>query len=238
MAAQAKILVVDDEPHVVRLVQANLQASGYKTLAAADGYAALKVVQEENPDLVILDVMMPGLDGYETCRRIREYSAVPIIMLTARGAQVDRIAGLDVGADDYMTKPFAVGELLARVRAVLRRSQAPAEVRSRPVFQSGGLQIDFARRAVTAHGKRIDLSPTEYRLLSTLARNADRVILHEDLLREVWGPEYRDEKENLRVYIHYLRQKIEKDPSNPRLILTHAGAGYLLATFPPGEDSS
>jgi len=232
MNQKPTVLIVDDEPHVVRLVQANLQASGYSVLAASDGRSALDLLAERDPDLVILDVMMAGLDGYEVCRRVREYSDVPIIMLTARGAEVDRLAGFDVGADDYLVKPFAVSELLARVRAVLRRTKYPGEVRNRPLFQAGGLEIDFARRAVTVRGQPVDLSVTEYRLLTTLARNPNRVLLHEELLREVWGPEYHDEKEYLRVYIRYLRQKIEEDPSNPRLILTHPGAGYSLAVSP------
>ena len=232
MGEKATILVVDDEPHVVRLVQANLEASGYRVLVAGDGRTALHVVEQQNPDLVLLDIMMAGLDGYEVCRRLREYSDVPVIMLTARGAEVDRIAGFDVGADDYLTKPFAVGELLARVRAVLRRCKYPNEVRSRPRFRSGPLEIDFAQHKVTVGGRVVGLSPTEYRLLSALARNAGCVVLHEDLLRQVWGPEYRDEKEYLRVYVRYLRQKIETDPAHPQLILTHPGAGYILALLP------
>ena len=235
MPPKATILVVDDEPHVVRLVQANLQASGYQVLTAADGRAALQIVEEKVPDLVLLDLMMPGLDGYEVCRRIRDYSDVPIIMLTARGAEVDRIAGLDAGADDYLTKPFSVGELLARVRAVLRRSRCPEELRNRPPFRSGPLAIDFGRHQVTVAGRPVELSATEYRLLAALARNPDRVMLHEELLREVWGPEYRDEKEYLRVYIRYLRQKIEADPSHPQLILTQQGAGYRLAALPVAD---
>ncbi|HOQ97717.1 MAG TPA: response regulator transcription factor [Anaerolineae bacterium] len=233
MPAKATILVVDDEPHVVRLVQANLQASGYQVLTAGDGRTALAIVDEQRPDLVLLDLMMPGLDGYEVCRRIREHSDVPIIMLTARGAEVDKIAGLDAGADDYLTKPFGVGELLARVRAVLRRCRHPEEVRNQPPFRSGDLTIDFARHEVTVAGQRVALSATEYRLLAALARHADRVMLHEELLREVWGPEYRDEREYLRVYVRYLRQKLEADPANPRLILTQQGAGYRLAALPP-----
>jgi two-component system KDP operon response regulator KdpE len=233
MSAKATILVVDDEPHVVRLVQANLQASGYRVLTAGEGRAALETVEEQSPDLVLLDLMMPGLDGYEVCRRIREHSDVPIIMLTARGAEVDKIAGLDAGADDYLTKPFGAGELLARVRAVLRRSRGADAVRNAPPFQSGDLRIDFGRHEVTVGGRPVELSATEYRLLATLARNADRVMLHEELLREVWGPEYRDEVQYLRVYIRYLRKKLEADPSRPRLILTQQGAGYRLATLPP-----
>lgn len=235
MPPKATILVVDDEPHVVRLVQANLQASGYQVLAATDGRVALQAVEDKLPDLVILDLMMPGLDGYEVCRRIREYSDVPIIVLTARGAEIDKITCLDAGADDYLTKPFSVGELLARVRAVLRRSRSPEEIRNRPPFRSGNLTIDFGRRQVTVGGRPVELSPTEYRLLAALARNADRVMLHEELLREVWGPEYRDEKEYLRVYIRYLRQKLEADPSHPQLILTQQGAGYRLAALPVAD---
>ncbi len=233
MAAKATILVVDDEPHVVRLVQANLQASGYEVLVAGDGRAALDAVAAQQPDLVLLDLMMPGLDGYEVCRRIREYSDVPVIMLTARGAEIDKIAGLDAGADDYLTKPFGVGELLARVRAALRRSRGPGEVRNPPPFASGALRVDFGRRQVTVAGRPVELSATEYRLLATLARNAGRVMLHEELLREVWGPEYKGEVQYLRVYVRYLRKKLEADPAHPRLILTHQGAGYSLTLLPP-----
>ncbi len=164
MARKATILVVDDEPHVVRLVKANLEPSGYKILTATDGEQALQVVQDESPDLVILDIMLPKMDGYEVCRRIREFSPVPVIMLTARSTEVDLVHGFDVGADDYVTKPFAANELLVRVRAVLRRSKWPEEVLSRHGFKAGPIEIDFAGHKVTVDGQPVKLSPTEYRL--------------------------------------------------------------------------
>jgi DNA-binding response OmpR family regulator len=224
----AKILVVDDEPHMVKLVQANLQAAGYEVVSAMDGNEALQAAESEMPDLIILDIMLPGVDGYEVCRRIREYSAVPILMLTARGSEVDLVQGFDVGADDYLVKPFSVNELLVRVRAVLKRSKYVHEIIQHPPLTVGDLNIDFAKRQVTKGGEEVRLSPTEFRLLTHLAVNANRVIIHEDLLRATWGPEYRTEKEYLRVYVHYLRQKLEDDPSNPTRIVTHPGAGYML----------
>jgi DNA-binding response OmpR family regulator len=234
MARKATILVVDDEPHVVRLVIANLEPSGYKILTATDGQQALQVVQDESPDLVILDIMLPKMDGYEVCRRIREFSPVPVVMLTARSAEVDLVHGFDVGADDYMTKPFAANELLVRVRAVLRRSKWPEEVLSRHGFKAGPIEIDFAGHKVTVNGQPVKLSPTEYRLLAYMASNAGRVIFHRELLRAVWGPEYGDESEYLRVYVRYLRQKLEPDPANPRYLLTQPGAGYVF--YQPEED--
>jgi two-component system KDP operon response regulator KdpE len=224
----AKILVVDDEPHVVRLVEANLRAAGYEVVSAADGRTALAMAERELPDLIILDIMLPSLDGYEVCRRIREYSAVPILMLTARSSEIDLVRGFDVGADDYLVKPFSVNELLVRVRAVLKRSKFLQEIIQHPPLIVGDLAIDFARRRVTVRGTEIKLSPTEYNLLTKLALNADRVILHQDLLHDIWGPEYRTETEYLRVYIHYLRQKIESDPANPKRIITHPGVGYMF----------
>lgn len=226
--AKAKVLVVDDEPRVVQLVRANLGVEGYEVLVAEDGAQALSMAQSEAPDLVILDLMLPKLDGYEVARRIREFSSVPIIMLTARSGEVDIVRGFDAGADDYLTKPFSVNELMVRVRAVLRRSKFPEEIVARQSFQAGDLVIDFAQQRVTVHQQEVALTPLEYRLLTFLASNAGRVVLHEDILRHVWGPEYRDEIEYVRVYIRYLRQKIEKDPSHPEYIITRPGAGYML----------
>lgn len=234
MAKRATILVVDDEPHVVRLLKANLESSGYKVLTASDGEQGLRLVESELPDLVILDIMLPKMDGYEVCRRIRDFSPVPIIMLTARSAEVDLVHGFEAGADDYLTKPFAVSELLMRVRAVLRRSKWPEEMLARQGFRAGPIEIDFAQHRVSLDGEAVKLSPTEYRLLAHLAANAGRVILHRELLRAVWGPEYRDESEYLRVYMRYLRQKLEADPSSPRYLLTQPGAGYMF--FQPDED--
>jgi two-component system KDP operon response regulator KdpE len=234
VAKRATILVVDDEPHVAKLVKANLQPSGYKVLIASDGEEALQMVQTESPDLVILDIMLPKMDGYEVCRHIREFSPVPVIMLTARSAEVDLVHGFEVGADDYLTKPFGVNELLMRVRAVLRRSRWPEQVLSRQLFKAGPIEIDFAQHKVTVDGQPVKLSPTEYRLLAYLASNAGRVLVHRELLRAVWGPEYGEESEYLRVYIRYLRQKLEPDPANPRYLLTQPGVGYMF--YQPEED--
>lgn len=232
-----KILVVDDEPRVVRLVTEVLKAVGYQVVAAGDGKMCLEMLALEQPALVLLDILLPGnLDGYEVCRRIREFSDVPVIMLTAKAQDAEVLRGFDVGADDYLTKPFNAKELVARVRAVLRRAQRPDE-KVTASFRCGDLEINFARRTVEARGKRVSLTPTEYELLRQLALHANRVVLHEDLLTQVWGPEYRDEIDYLRAYIRYLRRKLEADPANPRYILTSPGAGYMLAC-PPHEEAT
>jgi two-component system KDP operon response regulator KdpE len=235
MARKATILVVDDEPHVLKLVRANLESSGYKVLTAADGVEAVNLVEQEMPELVILDLMLPKMDGYAACRRIREFSTVPVIMLTARSAQVDLVHGFEVGADDYLTKPFSVTELLMRVQAVLRRSRWPEEILTRQQFQAGPIEIDFAQHRVMTGGEQVKLTPTEYRLLSYLASNANRVVTHRELLRAVWGPEYGEETEYLRVYMRYLRQKLEPEPSDPKYLLTQPGAGYML--YQPEQDA-
>lgn len=223
-----RILVVDDEPRLVRLVRANLERLGYQVSTAGNGKQAIEAVEAEDPDLVVLDVMMPNMDGYEATRRIREFSQVPIVMLTAKTEQSDKLKGFDLGVDDYITKPFSPEELIARIRAVLKRSQTQPEPRTRPIFTAGDLVVDFTRRRVTVRSEEVRLSPTEYRLLSALANNADRVMVHEELLQQVWGPEYRDETEYLWVYIRYLRQKLEADPAHPRLIVSEPGVGYML----------
>ena len=228
MSRKAVILVVDDEPHVRKLLKANLESSGYAVLTAADGQQAVEMAEQELPDLIILDLMLPKLDGYAVCKRIREFSAVPIIMLTARSAEVDLVHGFDVGADDYLTKPFAINELLVRVRAVLRRSKWPEQVMTRQRFVAGPIEIDFAQHRLTVAGQPVKLTPTEYRLLTYMVSNANRVLMHRELLRAVWGPEYGDETEYLRVYVRYLRQKLEPDPSHPQYILTQPGAGYMF----------
>ncbi len=231
-----KILIVDDEPRVVRLVSEVLKAVGYQVIAAASGESAIEMIALEQPDLVLLDILLPrGPDGYEVCRRIREFSEVPVIMLTAKAQETDMLQGFDVGADDYLTKPFSAKELVARVQAVLRRAQRPEEMITTP-FTCGELEINFARRTVKVRGEQVSLTPTEYTLLRELALNANRVMLHQDLLTEVWGPEYRDDIDYLRAYIRYLRRKLEADPSNPRYILTSPGAGYMLACPDGGGD--
>ncbi len=224
-----KILAVDDEPRVVRLVTEVLSAMGYQVIAAGRGDTALEMVALEQPDLVLLDIRLPGdMDGYEICRRIREFSDVAVIMLTAKAQERDILKGFDVGADDYLTKPFNAKELVARVRAVLRRTQRHEE-RVEAAFTCGDMEINFARRAVTMAGQEVSLTRTEYALLRHLALNANCVMLHQDLLTEVWGPEYRDDLDYLRAYIHYLRRKLEPDPSNPQYILTSSGVGYILS---------
>jgi two-component system KDP operon response regulator KdpE len=230
-----KILVVDDEPRVVRLVSEVLEAVGYEVIAAASGEPAIDMVALEQPDLVLLDILLPhGLDGYEICRRIREFSSVPVIMLTAKAQEADMLQGFGVGADDYLTKPFSAKELVARVRAVLRRAQRPEEMVT-AILTCGALEINFARRTVKIRGEDVSLTRTEYALLRQLALNADRVMLHQDLLTEIWGQEYRDDIDYLRAYIRYLRRKLEDDPSNPRYILTSPGVGYMLTC--PEEDT-
>lgn len=220
-----RVLVVDDEPETVKYVGANLRARGYDVLTAADGRAALKVFDESVVDLIILDIMMPGPDGFEVCQAIRQQSDVPIIMLSARGQEKDVVSALDLGADDYLTKPFGVQEMLARVRAALRRS-ARTGVTLRPPVTAGELKIDFAARLVTVQDREVRLTPTEYELLAQLAINAGRVLTHRALLQAVWGPEYGDETEYVWAYVRRLRRKIEPDPSNPEYILTEPGVGY------------
>lgn len=224
----AKILVVDDEPHLLKLLRSNLEAAHYKVISAMDGNTAISMLEKEGADLVILDIMMPGMDGYEVLQKIREFSVVPVIMLTAKDQEVDVVRGLKYGADDYVRKPFSVHEFLARVEAVLRRGSAGDDVMTRAPFTSGTFVMDFQQRRVTVRGKEVKLGPTEWKLLSQLVANAGRVMLHADLLRKVWGPEYGGETEYLRVYINYLRNKIEEDPAKPKFILTEHGVGYLF----------
>ena len=230
-----KILVVDDQPRLVRLVREVLQAVGYEVVAAGTGETAIDMAAVEQPDLVLLDILLPqGPDGYEVCRRIREFSDVPVIMLTAKAQEADMLHGFDVGADDYLTKPFSAKELIARVGAVLRRSKRPEETMT-TVFHCGDIEIDFTRHSVTVSGLGpVALTRTEYALLRHLALNPNCIILHQDLLTAVWGPEYRDDVDYLRAYVRYLRRKLEADPANPKYIVTVAGMGYMLAC-PEGE---
>src|ERR687886_3057049 len=224
----AKSLVVADEPHLLKLVRSNLEAAHYKVITAMDGASALAILGEEGADLVILDIMMPVMDGFEVLQKIREFSVVPVVMLTAKDQEVDIVRGLKLGADDYVRKPFSVHELLARVEAVLRRGAPSDDVMTRPPFVAGDFEMDFQQRRVTVRGKEVKLGPTEWKLLSQLVTNAGRVMLHSDLLRKVWGPEYGGETEYLRVYISYLRNKIEQDPAHPKYILTEHGVGYVF----------
>ena len=233
MAAKKTILVVDDEPRYVRLIEVNLMSEGYAIVTAANGQLAVEAAAAHQPDLVLLDVMMPVMDGFTACERIREFSNVPVIMVTAKGEERDRVRGLDAEADDYIIKPFSAQELLARVRAVLRRAERQTtEAFHEPVFRHHELEIDLARAQVTVGGKEVSLTATEYRVLQTLAGAVGRVLTPEELLTGVWGAEYRDDKEILWVCLSRLRQKIEPDPKNPIHILTRQGIGYLM---PPAE---
>ncbi len=231
---KTRVMVVDDEPETTKYVAANLRARGYEVITAHDGREALKLFAETPVDLIILDIMMPGPDGFEVCRAIRQQSDVPIIMLSARGQERDIVRALNLGADDYLTKPFGVEEMLARVQAVLRRASRTSYA-PRPPLRAGDLEIDFGERRVTVRGQEVDLTPTEYDLLAHLALNAGRVLTHRTLLQSVWGPEYGDETEYLWVYIRRLRQKIEPDPQRPRYILTKPGVGYTFVI--PDETS-
>lgn len=222
------ILVVDDEPRVVRLIMQVLRAMGYRVLETSNGAAALEMTALERPDLILLDIMLrDGPDGYAVCRQLREFSDVPVIMLTAKARDADILAGFDAGADDYLTKPFNSRELVARVRAVLRRAGRREEIVT-ATRRCGDLEMDFAQYGVHVRGARVTLTRTEFALLRELMLNANRVVLHQDLLTKVWGPEYRDDLDYLRAYVRYLRRKIERDPAQPQYILTSPGIGYML----------
>ena len=227
----ARILVVDDEPRYVRLMEANLKTEGYDVLMAYDGEGGIEQVVTHSPDLVLLDIMMPGMDGFATCKRIREFSNVPIIVVTAKGDERDRVRGLDLGADDYIVKPFSATELLARVRAVLRRAARSTDGYQQENIYHDNLRLELARAEVYLDNKVIYLSATEYRILLQLARNIGKVISAEQLLRDVWGEEYMKDKEILWVSISRLRQKLEYDPHQPRHIVTRSGIGYTMPTI-------
>jgi two-component system, OmpR family, KDP operon response regulator KdpE len=221
----ARVLVIDDEPQIQRAIRTALAGHGYGVIGAETGEEGLTLFAERRPDIVLLDLMLPGIDGLEVCRRIREVSSTPIIVLSARGEERDKVAALDLGADDYLTKPFGVEELLARIRVALRHAAGAA---LEPVVVIGGLTVDLGRRLVTRDGAEIHLTPTEYDVLKYLAQHADRVITHRTLLSAVWGAEYSDQTPMLRVFIKQLRRKVEADPADPRLIVTEPGIGYRL----------
>ena len=220
-----RVLVVDDEPAIRRYLTVLLSAHGYTIFEAGSGQSAMSAVLTDRPDLVILDLGLPDLDGVEVTRLLREWTRMPIIILSVRGQEADKIAALDAGADDYLTKPFGTGELLARMRVALRRAGESGEG---PVFSSGELSVDLARRVVTVGEREVQLTPTEYDLLRVLVTHAGKVLTHHQLLREVWGVGYDQELHMLRVNISNLRRKIEPDPTRPRHILTEPGVGYRL----------
>ncbi|MDX9863542.1 MAG: response regulator transcription factor [Anaerolineaceae bacterium] len=228
-----RILVVDDEPLYQHLVTVNLEKEGYEVITANNGEDAIEMVSVRHPDLIIMDVMMPRMDGITACERIHQFSNVPIIMLTAKGEEQDRVRGLNVGADDYVVKPFSATELVARVRAVLRRAQSSENVTQNRYFIHGDLKIDFARAEVWRDNTPIYLSATEYRLLMQFAQNVGQILSAEDLLVAIWGSQYRKDKEILWVSIARLRQKLEEEPHEPKHIVTRAGLGYLM---PPSEE--
>lgn len=232
MTGKAKrILLAEDELPLRDFVSRNLRARGFEVLEASNGLEALALWEREAPHLLILDIMMPRMDGLEVCQRVREHSAVPIIVLTALETEKDKVTALDLGADDYLTKPFGVEELLARVRAVLRRTQAEPMLPPGGTKQFGELEIDLSGHTVRLRGAEIRLSPIEFALLKQLITNAGKVLTHRMLLQSVWGPEYGREAEYLRVYINRLRSKLERDPANPRYLITEPGVGYRFVAL-------
>jgi len=226
-----KILAVDDEQRMVRFIQLNLEQDGFEVVTAYNGKEALEQVRTQLPDLILLDIMMPDINGFEVLKKIREVNNVPVIMLTAKGEEDDRIQGLELGADDYITKPFSPRELVSRIRAVLRRTKSFKDDEVDQIIVDDRLTIDFSRREVWVEGDKVDLRPTEYRLLYHLVQNAGWVNTHEQLLSKVWGFEYQDEPHYVRLYVNYLRKKLEEDPSNPKYILTERGVGYRFVDY-------
>lgn len=226
-----QILVIEDETQIRRFLRTSLSANGYTILEAATGQDGIEQAAQRQPDCVILDLGLPDLDGLEVLRRLRTWSTVPVVVLTARGQEQDKITLLDAGADDYLTKPFGVGELLARIRAALRRTTG-AQAGTAPVTVIGNLQIDLVHRRVVRDGDEVHLTPIEYRLLAALVRQLGRVVTQRQLLQEVWGPEYVDAPHYVRIYMQHLRHKLEADPTRPRYLLTEPGVGYRLRDEP------
>lgn len=216
---------------MIHFIRLNLEHDGFEVIEASSGTQALEALRDRLPDLILLDVMMPDMDGFETLQMIREISTVPVIMLTAKGEEDDRVRGLELGADDYIPKPFSPREMVSRVKAVLRRTELPSAAPHEPIAVDDRLTIDFDRREVFVEGELVSLRPTEFKLLYHLVQNAGWVVPHDQLLAKVWGYEYRDETHYLRLYINYLRSKLEQDPSNPRYILTERGVGYRFVDY-------
>ena len=234
-----RILVVDDEPRVINFIRMNLELEGHQIVEAHNGIEALEAVRTKLPDLVLLDVMMPELDGFETLRMLREFSNIPVVMLTAKGEENDKVYGLELGADDYVSKPFGPRELSSRIKAVLRRAEMPSSSPDQAVLAiDDRLSVDFNRREVIVNDEHIKLRPTEYRLLYHLIENAGWTVPHEQLLAKVWGYEYRDEAHYVRLYVNYLRDKIEDEPSNPHYILTERGVGYRFIDYKKDQQKS
>jgi two-component system, OmpR family, KDP operon response regulator KdpE len=225
------VLIIDDELQIRRFLRISLEANGYRVEEAKTGQDGLTQAAVLRPDAIILDLALPDMDGQIVLERIREWSKMPVIILSVRNSDKEKIAVLDAGADDYLTKPFSVGELLARLRVAQRHTQPVAET---PIFQSGALTVDLGHRIVTVNDEPIKLTPTEYALLRLLIQHAGQVLTHRQILREVWGPEYIDETHYLRVYVAQLRQKIEADPARPKILLTEPGVGYRLSVDDPG----
>jgi len=226
---KTKVVIIDDEIQIRRFLKASLPPDEYELHEAENGEGGIRLVASTQPDVVLLDLWLPDIDGTEVARRIREWSSVPIIVLSARHQESDKVAALDLGADDYLTKPFGINELLARVRVALRHRSSNAQ--SEPVFQSGQLKVDQAKRQVFVDGEEIHLTPHEYALLATLIKHAGMVVTHKHLLTEVWGSGYEQESHYLRVYMAQLRQKIEKEPASPEILLTEPGVGYRLVAL-------
>ena len=229
MGAQGPlVLIVEDEPQMRRFLRTTLRAQGFAVAEAASAREGLAHAAGRNPDIILLDLGLPDGDGLDVVREVRRSSRTPIIVLSARGKEQDKVAALDLGADDYLTKPFGAPELLARMRVALRRAAMPVGRDAAPVFRSGELQVDLLRREVLRDGEPAHLTPTEYKLLSALIRNAGSVVTHRQLLQEVWGANYVDQTHYLRVYMAQLRHKLERDPTRPRLLITEPGVGYRL----------
>jgi len=237
VSRRISVLIVDDEPRILRFVRAELESDGYRVLVATSGRQAIDLHEAERPALVILDLIMPDMDGFDVLRRLRVAARTPVIVLTARASDIDKIRGLDLGADDYLTKPFNPEELAARIRAVLRRTRATGAIEPLNRFVTGDVEVDMDRRRVSVAGEDVSLSPTEWQLLANLISNAGRVILHEDLLGMTWGPEYRNDLQYLRVWVSRLRRKLGERPGRPSLIRTVPGVGYIIREAEPDDRS-
>lgn len=231
VSTNTKILVIEDEERMARFVRLNLEQDGFQVSEALTGREGLDKLRTFMPDLILLDIMLPDLDGFELLKMIREIDTVPVIMLTAKSEEEDKVRGLELGADDYITKPFSPRELVSRVKAVLRRIESTSVSSNEMIEVDDRLKIDFNRREIWVEGKLVKLRPTEYRLLYHLVQNAGWVLTYDQILSRVWGYEYRDEPHYVRLYINYLRQKLEKDPSNPKYILTERGVGYRFYDY-------